>query len=55
MPQPDHLDILVLGSGTGGMPADAVVAHPKMAEGLGMLLSNMPRRTRQHVTPERAV
>jgi pyruvate/2-oxoglutarate dehydrogenase complex dihydrolipoamide dehydrogenase (E3) component len=41
-----------------GMPygrlADAVLTHPTMAEGLGMLFSNVPRRSRQHVTPERA-
>jgi pyruvate/2-oxoglutarate dehydrogenase complex dihydrolipoamide dehydrogenase (E3) component len=33
--------------------ADAVLAHPTMAEGLGMLLSNVPRRSVAH-TPERA-
>jgi pyruvate/2-oxoglutarate dehydrogenase complex dihydrolipoamide dehydrogenase (E3) component len=34
--------------------ADAVLAHPTMAEGLGMLFSNVPRRPLQHVTPEKA-
>jgi len=33
---------------------DAILAHPTMAEGLGMLFSNVPRRSLQHVTPERA-
>jgi pyruvate/2-oxoglutarate dehydrogenase complex dihydrolipoamide dehydrogenase (E3) component len=41
-----------------GMPygrlANAVLTHPTMAEGLGMLFSNVPRRSLQHVTPERA-
>jgi pyruvate/2-oxoglutarate dehydrogenase complex dihydrolipoamide dehydrogenase (E3) component len=37
-----------------GRLADAILAHPTMAEGLGMLLSNVPRRSLQPVTPERA-
>ena len=37
-----------------GRLADAILAHPTMAEGLGMLFSNMPRRSLQHVTPEGA-
>jgi hypothetical protein len=37
-----------------GRLAEAVLAHPTMAEGLGMLFSNLPRRSLQHVTPERA-
>lgn len=41
-----------------GMPygrlANAVVTHPTMAEGLGMLFEKVPRRARQRVTPERA-
>ena len=41
-----------------GMPytklANAVLAHPTMAEGLSMLLANVPRRSVQHATPERA-
>jgi pyruvate/2-oxoglutarate dehydrogenase complex dihydrolipoamide dehydrogenase (E3) component len=36
-----------------GKLANAVLAHPTMAEGLGMLLSNVPRRSVAH-TPERA-
>ncbi len=36
-----------------GKLANAVLAHPTMAEGLGMLLSNVPRRSIQQ-TPERA-
>ena len=68
MPQPERFDVLVLGSGTGGKLiawhmlagapygwlADAILAHPTMAEGLGMLFSNVPRRSLQHVAPERA-
>ena len=37
-----------------GRLADAILAHPTMAEGLGMLISNVPRRSLQHVTPEGA-
>jgi pyruvate/2-oxoglutarate dehydrogenase complex dihydrolipoamide dehydrogenase (E3) component len=37
-----------------GRLADAILAHPTMAEGLGMLFSNVPRPSLQHVTPERA-
>jgi pyruvate/2-oxoglutarate dehydrogenase complex dihydrolipoamide dehydrogenase (E3) component len=37
-----------------GRLANAVLAHPTMAEGLGMLFSNAPRRSLQHVTPETA-
>jgi pyruvate/2-oxoglutarate dehydrogenase complex dihydrolipoamide dehydrogenase (E3) component len=37
-----------------GMLANAVLAHPTMAEGLSMLLANVPRRATQHATPERA-
>jgi pyruvate/2-oxoglutarate dehydrogenase complex dihydrolipoamide dehydrogenase (E3) component len=41
-----------------GMPyerlADAVLAHPTMAEGLGMLFSNMPHRSLRPVTLKRA-
>jgi pyruvate/2-oxoglutarate dehydrogenase complex dihydrolipoamide dehydrogenase (E3) component len=33
--------------------ADAVLAHPTMAEGLGMLFSNVPLRSVQPMTPER--
>jgi pyruvate/2-oxoglutarate dehydrogenase complex dihydrolipoamide dehydrogenase (E3) component len=38
-----------------GRLADAILAHPTMAEGLGMLFSNMPRRSLQHVRGETAV
>jgi pyruvate/2-oxoglutarate dehydrogenase complex dihydrolipoamide dehydrogenase (E3) component len=42
----------------GGVPygklANAVLAHPTMAEGLSMLLANVPQRSRQRSTPERA-
>jgi pyruvate/2-oxoglutarate dehydrogenase complex dihydrolipoamide dehydrogenase (E3) component len=34
--------------------ANAILAHPTMAEGLGMLFSNVPRRALQPVTPEKA-
>src|SRR5262249_37942206 len=37
-----------------GLLADAILARPTMGEGLGMPLSNVPRRSLQHVTPERA-
>jgi pyruvate/2-oxoglutarate dehydrogenase complex dihydrolipoamide dehydrogenase (E3) component len=37
-----------------GRLADAALAHPTMAEGLGMLFSNVPRRSLAHVAPERA-
>ena len=37
-----------------GRLADAVLAHPTMAEGLGMLFSNVPRPSLQHAAPERA-
>jgi hypothetical protein len=36
-----------------GRLADAILAHPTMAEGLGMLFANEPRRALQRVTPER--
>jgi pyruvate/2-oxoglutarate dehydrogenase complex dihydrolipoamide dehydrogenase (E3) component len=32
-----------------GRLADAVLAHPTMAEGLGMLFANVPRRSVHHV------
>jgi hypothetical protein len=42
-----------------GMPystlRDAVFAHPTMAEGLGFLLSNVPARSAQPVTPQSAL
>ena len=34
--------------------ANAILAHPTMAEGLGMLFSNVPRRSLHHVTSETA-
>ena len=34
---------------------DAILAHPTMAEGLGSLLSNVPPRSVQEVTPKSAV
>ena len=37
-----------------GTLADAILAHPTMTEGLGMLFSNVPRRSLEHATPERA-
>jgi pyruvate/2-oxoglutarate dehydrogenase complex dihydrolipoamide dehydrogenase (E3) component len=37
-----------------GRLADAILAHPTMAEGLGMLFSNVPRRSLEHVTSETA-
>ena len=37
-----------------GRLADAILAHPTMAEGLGVLFSNVPRRSLQHVTSETA-
>ena len=37
-----------------GRLADAILAHPTMAEGLGMLFSNVPRRSLQRAAPERA-
>jgi pyruvate/2-oxoglutarate dehydrogenase complex dihydrolipoamide dehydrogenase (E3) component len=37
-----------------GILANAVLAHPTMAEGLSMLLANVPRRATHHTTPERA-
>jgi pyruvate/2-oxoglutarate dehydrogenase complex dihydrolipoamide dehydrogenase (E3) component len=37
-----------------GRLADGILAHPTMAEGLGMLFSNVPRRSLQHAAPERA-
>ena len=37
-----------------GRLADAILAHPTMAEGLGMLFSNVPHRSLQRVAPERA-
>jgi hypothetical protein len=36
-----------------GRLAEAILAHPTMAEGLGMLFSNVPRRSLHHVMPER--
>jgi hypothetical protein len=36
-----------------GRLADAVLAHPTMAEGLGMLFSNVPCRSLQHAASER--
>ena len=43
----------MLAGASYGRLADAILAHPTMAEGLGMLFSN-PRRSLQHVAPERA-
>jgi pyruvate/2-oxoglutarate dehydrogenase complex dihydrolipoamide dehydrogenase (E3) component len=37
-----------------GRLADAILAHQTMAEGPGMLCSNLPHRSLEHVTPERA-
>jgi pyruvate/2-oxoglutarate dehydrogenase complex dihydrolipoamide dehydrogenase (E3) component len=37
-----------------GILADAILAHPTMAEGLGMLFSSVPRRSLSHIAPERA-
>ena len=37
-----------------GRLANAVLAHPTIAEGLSMLLANVPRRSVQRATPERA-
>jgi pyruvate/2-oxoglutarate dehydrogenase complex dihydrolipoamide dehydrogenase (E3) component len=37
-----------------GRLTDAILAHPTMAEGLGMLFANVPPRSLQPVTPERA-
>jgi pyruvate/2-oxoglutarate dehydrogenase complex dihydrolipoamide dehydrogenase (E3) component len=37
-----------------GRLADAIFAHPTMAEGPGMLFSNVPRRSLQHVSSETA-
>jgi pyruvate/2-oxoglutarate dehydrogenase complex dihydrolipoamide dehydrogenase (E3) component len=37
-----------------GRLADAILAHPTMAEGLRMLFSSVPRRSIQHLAPERA-
>jgi pyruvate/2-oxoglutarate dehydrogenase complex dihydrolipoamide dehydrogenase (E3) component len=34
---------------------DAVLAHPTMAEGLGLLFSNVPPRAAQQIKPERAL
>jgi pyruvate/2-oxoglutarate dehydrogenase complex dihydrolipoamide dehydrogenase (E3) component len=34
--------------------ANAILAHPTMAEGLGMLFSNVPRRSLHHATSETA-
>ena len=34
--------------------ANAVLAHPTMAEGLSMLLANVPRRSVRQASPERA-
>jgi hypothetical protein len=34
---------------------DAILTHPTMAEGLGLLLSNVPQRAAQRVMPESAV
>jgi hypothetical protein len=46
MPPPEHFDVLVLGSGTGGK----LIKASSSASGD----SNVPRRPLQHVTPERA-
>jgi hypothetical protein len=46
--------VLMLAGALYGWLADAILAHPTMAEGLGMLFSNVPRRSLQHVAPERA-
>jgi pyruvate/2-oxoglutarate dehydrogenase complex dihydrolipoamide dehydrogenase (E3) component len=48
------VQIAMLTGAPYGRLADAVLAHPTMAEGLGMLFSNVPRGSRQRVTPERA-
>ena len=48
------VQMAMLAGASYGMLADAILAHPTMAEGLGMLFSNVPRRSLQHVTPERA-
>jgi pyruvate/2-oxoglutarate dehydrogenase complex dihydrolipoamide dehydrogenase (E3) component len=37
-----------------GQLANAIFAHPTMAEGLGMLFSNVPQRSLQHVKSETA-
>jgi pyruvate/2-oxoglutarate dehydrogenase complex dihydrolipoamide dehydrogenase (E3) component len=34
---------------------DAILTHPTMAEGLGLLFSNVPPRSVQRVTPESAI
>jgi hypothetical protein len=34
---------------------DAILTHPTMAEGLGLLLSNVQPRAVQRVTPESAI
>jgi hypothetical protein len=54
--QADHLayGVLMLAGAPYRWLADAILAHPTMAEGLGMLFSNLPRRSLQHVAPERA-
>jgi pyruvate/2-oxoglutarate dehydrogenase complex dihydrolipoamide dehydrogenase (E3) component len=44
---------MLAGASYGRLP-DAILAHPTMAEGLGMLFSNVPRRSLQQPTPERA-
>ena len=46
--------VLMLAGAPYGRFADAILAHPTTAEGLGMLFSNVPRRSLQHVAPERA-
>ena len=48
------VQIAMLAAAPYGRLADAILAHPTMAEGLGMLFSNVPRRSLQRVTPERA-
>jgi hypothetical protein len=48
------VQMAMLAGASYGMLADAILAHPTMAEGLGMLFSNVPPRSLQHVTPERA-
>jgi len=46
--------VLMLAGAPYGWLADAIVAHPTMVKGLGMLFSNVPRLSLQHVAPERA-
>ena len=46
--------VLMLAGAPYGWLVDAILAHPTMAEGLGMLFSSVPRRSIQHLAPERA-